>query len=359
MDDKLTPDLAPKFTNIIQSKQLTLSRYKLNATERRILTHEIHICQKFLAGKKLHGDLYQDPKIRADKSIWGDLFVEMPLSALGATDDNRSEVKNALKNLRNKTIEIVDGEDWALVGLIEMPRIVRGVARFAINEQLVKAFLNFSEGYNQYYLETSLSLSSVYAMRFYEIISNNEGISELIFSVDYLRELFDTKEEKYTNTADFVKRVILRSKQELDEKSPWSFDFLSLTADYKVAGRGKKIEFIKFIPTHHPEKDDPRLANKNMHAVNDKALLFLNTELRNWLLNNGWARKEIENNRELWLEFTKAFPQGYEDFARMKWQRAQELAAAAEEMGNPDFSAKGWFINAIKGRLQDLKDGKI
>lgn len=70
MDDKLTPDLAPKFTNIIQSKQLTLSRYKLNATERRILTHEIHICQKFLAGKKLHGDLYQDPKIRADKSIW-------------------------------------------------------------------------------------------------------------------------------------------------------------------------------------------------------------------------------------------------------------------------------------------------
>lgn len=349
----------PKYTNLIQSKQITLSKYKLNAAERRILTHEIHICQKFLAGKKLHGDLYLDPKIRADKSIWGDLLVEMPLSALGATDDNRSEVKAALKNLRNKTIEIEDGEDWALVGLVEMPRIVRGIARFAIHEQLVKAFLNFSGGYNQYYLETSLSLNSVYAMRLYEIISNNGGVSELVFSIDHLRELFGIGEDKYTNTADFIKRVILRSKQELDDKSPWSFDFLSLTADYKEAKRGSKIKFVKFLPKYRAEKDDPRIAEKNMHSISDKALLFLNTSLRNWLLNNGWSRKEIENNRELWLEFTKVFPQGYEDFARIKWQRAQELAAAAEEMGNYEFSAKGWFINAIKGRLQDIKEGKI
>lgn len=349
---------APSYTNLIQSKAISLARYKFTPAEKRILTHEIHICQKFLAGRQLKGDLYKDPRVRVEKSIWDDLFVEMPLSELGATPENHTQVVAALNSLNDKKMQVWHDEDWASVRLVEMPRIYRGIAKFAIHEQLVKSFLDFSKGYNQYYLEVSLSLNSTHAMRLYELVSGNNGMAELVFTVEHLRELLAVAPEQYEKTGDFAKCVIGRAKKELDEKSPWSFNYLCLTEDKKVAKRGNKIKYIKLLPLYRADKDDPSRINKKAQ-LSDKALLFLDSDLRRWLLDNGWSRKEIENNRETWLDFVKTFPDSYDSFCRIKWQRAQELAAAAEEMGNHEYSAKGWFINALKGRMRDLQEGRI
>lgn len=329
--------------SVIQSRQITLARYKLSPSEKRILTHEMKICQYLLEGQPLVGNIYE--KVRIEKNLLGDIYVEIPFKELGADKNRYTAVKNALWNLNKRSIEVVDDEHEAIVRLVEMPRLVKkgsGFVSFVIHSDLVKAFLDFSKGYSQYQLETSLSLSTTYAMRLYEMVSLNEDLSKLKFKIDTLRDKFQTG-DKYKNNVDFIRNIIDTSKKELDEKSPWTFD-------YSTIKEGRRIEYIQFYPKYQAELDEPGAALDRIESINDKALLFLNADIRNFLLRNGWEKQEIEAHKDLWLEFAKVFPDTAQDFITKKWKRVLELKDEFL-VDNPH----GWLINAMTKELEANK----
>lgn len=330
--------------SVIQSRQITLARYKLSPSEKRILTHEMRICQYLLEGQTLIGNIYE--KVRIEKNLLGDIYVEIPFAELGADKNHYTAVKKALWNLNKRSIEVVDEEHEAIVRLVEMPRLVKkgsGYVSFVIHSDLVKAFLDFTKGYSQYQIETSLSLSTTYAMRLYEMVSLNEDVSKLKIKIDTLRDKFQTG-DKYKNNADFIKYIIDTSKKELDEKSPWTFDYTTIR-------EGRKIEYIQFYPKYQSDLDEPGTALDRIESISDKALLFLNADIRNFLLRNGWKKTEIEANKDLWIDFAKAFPDTAEDFITKKWKRALELKEESFGSLNPH----GWLINAMKKELEANK----
>ena len=65
--------------------------------------------------------------------------------------------------------------------------------------------------------------------------------------------------DKYSNANDFKRWVLDIAKKELDENSPYSFNYIEIKEGRKVVG-------FKFFPTFHPDKQDPNLFQIEMRS---------------------------------------------------------------------------------------------
>ena len=238
--------------DVIQSYILTTAKYEFNVYEKRVLYRLVELAQADLEGKKL----LQGYTI--NKTLFEDRIVKLPIKAFlnGEKDKNHKLVKQALKDLRNKTIEFETTERWELIGIIEKPKIEKydDTVEFEVNPRIWNAILSFAKGFRKYELKTAMSFETVYAMRFYELFSGQK--TPIIYTVENLKIMFGL-EGKYKMINDFVKRVIIPAKEELDKKAPYSFEFKTLKA-------GRKIKAIKFYPYEIHKNRDTSIENKQL-----------------------------------------------------------------------------------------------
>lgn len=316
--------------DLIQSYILTTAKYDYTVYEKRILYRIIELMQDYTAGKKLN------KRYSITKTIFDDIDVTMPASAFlkDEEDNNYTRTKAALLSLNSKVIEYSDKNMWGGFNLIERPEIYYkdGYVSFRISPKIAKAFLDFSKGYSKYELETAMSFESTYAMRFYELFSENK--KPITYKIDYLKLLFRL-ENKYKLNADFIKRVVDIAKKELDEKSPYSFN-------YKPIKKGRTIESIMFTPIYQPQHRDPVLERKQLektvslgHDIDYIVLKYLKETYF-------FSDQELKNNRTLFIEASKKM-----DLMLF----AAEIKRKAEEKNSP----KGYLINAIKKQLAQIK----
>lgn len=323
-----------KVTNkdLIQSYILTTAKYDYSVYEKRILYRIIELMQEYTKGKKLN------VRYSITKTMFDDIDVIMPASAFlkDEKDQNYTRTKNALLSLNKKVIQYEDSERWGAFNLIERPEIYKlgDYISFRISPTIAKAFLDFSKGFSKYELETAMSFKSEYSMRFYELLSGQK--SPIMYSIDNLKIMFKV-EDKYTLTANFINKVIEPAKKELDEKSPYTFE-------YKPVKLGRKITAIKFYPVYQPKNRDMSIEAKRLQKSTslkwDLDRLTINYLIENYV----FTEEEIQNNREL---FVKA--QVSEGFDLLYFLSAQKRNAETKK--NP----KGWIINAIKKQLTQSK----
>ena len=88
-----------------------------------------------------------------------------------------------------------------------------------------------------------MEFTSQYSMRFYELMSGQER--PLIYSIEDLKIMFGVQ-DKYKRNPDFIKRIVIPAKEELDAKSPYSFE-------YKVLKDGRSFHSLKLYPKYQPE----------------------------------------------------------------------------------------------------------
>jgi plasmid replication initiation protein len=70
-----------------------------------------------------------------------------------------------------------------------------------------------------------MSFKSQFSMRFYELLSNQK--TPLIYSIEQLKEMFCVT-DKYERINDFIRYVVDAAKKELDEVSPYTFEYTPL-----------------------------------------------------------------------------------------------------------------------------------
>lgn len=314
-----------KITNkdVIQSYIMTTAKYDFSVDEKRILLRLVETWQHLLEGKKLSG--------RIDKTLFGHYELEFPISyfvAEGQTNYNR--VKDALRALNEKKFEYEDDKEWSIIRIIEIPYIERREkVKFTLNSKIVDCFLNFTKGYRKFELETSLMFASIYSMRFYELLSGQK--SPLIYTIETLKEMFQI-EDKYKRAPDFVKYVIDQAKKELDEKSPYSFE-------YSIIKQGRQFHAIKFYPITIPKNRNTELEKKEL--VKQVHLSgFLERTERAYLKDLGFSDRQIKNNLDVFLQAKKELDFLYE---------LSLFKGKAREKKNP----QGYVINALKGKLKD------
>ena len=173
---------------IVQSYILTAAKYDFSVYEKRILYRIIEIMQEYTAGKVLN------LQYNIQESLFGDVDIQMPTSAFlkDEKDQNYSIVKKALMDLNLKRVQFVDKErqKWYLFNIIERPvaHMKQGFVSFRIHPIMAAAFMDFSMGHRKFELKTSMQFESVYAMRFYELMSGQKD--PITFGIDKLKEMF-------------------------------------------------------------------------------------------------------------------------------------------------------------------------
>jgi plasmid replication initiation protein len=317
-----------KVTNkdMIQSYILTAAKYDYSVYEKRILYRLIELMQQYTQGVQLN------QKYTITKTLFNDIDISMPISAFlkNEKDFNHTRAKEALLSLNKKVIEYEDSERWGAFNLIERPEVYKtgDFISFRVSPTIAKAFLDFSKGYSKYELETAMSFESVYAMRFYELLSGQK--KSITYTIESLKIMFKL-ENKYKLNTDFIRKVIDIAKKELDKKSPFSFE-------YTLIKRGRSFHSISFKPISHSQNRDVVLEakrlKKQVSVRHDLDVIIVKYLKENYIFSDDGVKNNIEILKEAQSKMDLLY-------------FLSEQKINASKKSNP----QGWIIGAIKNKL--------
>lgn len=315
--------------DLIQSYIITSAKYDYNVYEKRILYRLIEMFQQYTKGEKLK------EKIFIQSDLFNVRLITMPITMFlnGEEDKNHARIKQAIESLENKKFIYEDDSTWEIIRILSEPKIdkYKESVSFRINPKIVDAFLDFSKGFSKYEFATAMQFESIYAMRFYELLSGQK--KPIIYSIDNLKIMFNL-EDKYNKINDFIKRVIIPAKKELDKSSPYSFN-------YNPIKTGRKITAIRFLPVYQPHNRDMAVEAKKLKAKSsirwELDVITINYLKENYIFSDD----EIKRNLDLFVN-----AQNSNKFDLLYFLSEQRLNA--QKKVNP----KGWIINAIKKQLE-------
>lgn len=328
----MNTDNLPAIINkdFIQSYLYTMSKYDANIYAKRIMTHIICANQDYIQGQKIGGAV-----INIEEDLFRDREYTIDLKdiLLGEEDKNYKRVKKAFEFLQDKFLRFDSPEDYISVPFITGLKIKNrtGIATFRMSELVYKVFSDFTKGYRKIEFNLIVSFSSIYSMRFYEIISGQS--KPITYTIEYLKDRF-CLENKYKETKDFIRRVIEPAKKELDEKSPYTFE-------YKINKKGRAYHSITFFPIYQPQFRDDDLERKDLQKKVSISWI-LNRNTKDYLIHAfGFTTAEIKQNISL-------FERAVKEINLIQFMSIIKEKVRTKNIKNP----KGYLINAIKKELK-------
>lgn len=295
--------------DIIESYIFSTSKRSFSMYSERLLLKIVECAQLQVAGAN-----FRDGTSVGQVSIGplGDVEIEIPIRELlgTASGTNYTQARNAIMELmqnpyfverpkfRNgKPVLNSDGEqEFEFLGRQILNscevNVKPGIAVITVNRDTWAAVLDFSKGFRKYDIETAQKLTKSTSLRLFKLLSNQKY--PITYTIEQLRQMWKM-EDKYKDTYDFIKRTIEPAKKELDEKAPWTFDYVKNTsAGTGSAGRtGKKsVTSITFIPR---QKMTMMATSSLIKTVHPKSIL--GQELYDTLLYKlGLTHQGIVNN---------------------------------------------------------------
>lgn len=164
---------------------------------------------------------------------------------LSAGDKNYSSVKKAF-GLAQKKLEWEHDNRELYLTIIALPEIIKdggqSLVTFVIHNDLWHALLDFGRGYRLFSMTSLMTLSSPYSVIMYLLVSNQKGTMTL--TLGYLKKLLGVDGKKsYDRGNNFFGRIIDPCRKELDEKTPYSFEYTA-----ERSGRGGPFKSIVLTP---------------------------------------------------------------------------------------------------------------
>lgn len=218
---------------VVKDNTLINASYRLGLVEQRLLLLAVVAIRQ------------QGQKITADTKI--SLHADSYKEHFGVS---RQVAYQALKD----GCDGIFGREYSYKDITEQgERVVRShwVSQIAYIEQTATVELYFTpdvlakiteleKHFTQYELERVAKLNSKYAVRLYEIVISwrNKGKTDLI-SLDDLRERLGLLPDEYKLTADFKKRVLEKSIDEINEKT-------DIKISYEQHKQGRNIKGFTF-----------------------------------------------------------------------------------------------------------------
>jgi plasmid replication initiation protein len=143
----------------------------------------------------------------------------------------------------------------------------KGTLRFYFTPKVLPYLTNLSREFTQYRLVHTAGMTSVYAIRIYELLVQWKSKGELDVELDWLREKFDLP-PSYSGIGDLKRRVIKPAVEQINKHSD-----LWVKLDQRKSGRNVVAFIFTFGPksekTADPEKPAPkkRMTTKEMERA--------------------------------------------------------------------------------------------
>lgn len=213
-----------------------------------------------------------------------------------------------------------------------------GVIVVNVNRVTWEAILDFSKGFRRYDLQVAMRFRKTCSLRMFKLISNQKNALE--YKVNQLREMWGLK-DKYLNTKDFIRYTIDAAKEELDEISPWTFDYQKVYSFPEGVRRGKSgrksVTSIIFFPKHRSRFE----STSGVAGMLSDPVSILGKGFIDLLVKKiGFSMQEIRSNIVLFNLARKEFD--VEGFLTELYPRISRAV-------NP----QGYVVNALKGHLRD------
>ena len=279
---------------VVKANQLVTSKYKLTASEAKIVTLLASVINKNDDDLKIH-------RFKAKDLV--------RLTGIG--DRNYSELQNITRNLMQRVLEIQEGNRLVQVSFLSLTiyNYSEGTVDMRFDPALKPYLLNLKESFIKYRLENILQLKSFYSIRFYELLVKWKKVGKFAVSIKELRKLFNLKPKKYEKYNDLKKRIITKAQLELKEKTDLYFEFKEIKTGRKIT----HIEFeIKTTGNQLLETDETLIKPIEINSetiTNEKILEKLKdiglSESKAKTLISTYSEERIENQLE-YLPYRKA-----------------------------------------------------
>lgn len=315
---------------LVQSFIYSVAHIRLGLYEQRILLKVIEHAQIVLKGRLVKNMLF-----RMEHDL-DNVKIEIPVRyILSEGSKHYDEVKQAAVNLMGRRFEYWDSEakGWYSSPLIYNVAYVQGsgLLSFYVSKMLFDVALDFTKGFCRYDLEIALSLPSPYAVRLFALMSGQQR--PITYPIAELKRMFGV-EDKYSQTRDFIKKVIEPAKRALDDRKCNSFTF---SRNFE----GQKVVSLTFAPLRVRKESEKELAARvSVSRLVDQEIIVVLISYCNF------TTKEISAHKVLLHEFTKI-------------PYATDVIYNIERRARKKNRGKGYIINAIKDEVEKFKNLQV
>lgn len=313
----------------IQSYIFTTAKYDFNAYEKRIMYRLVEFAQDEIKGVMIRDHLH-----KITPTLFG-REITMPVADIlrNEKDQNYTIAKKAFRSLAQKGVEYEDDEIWQYTSIISSPKIdkIKGYVIFTVLDDIWRCLLDFTKGFRKYELVTAMQFKSVYSMRMYELMSGQKRPLE--FTFEDLKVRFGVK-DKYKLVGHFKTRVLDIAKKELDESSPYSFNYIEVKDGRKVVG-------FKFFPTFNPDNKDANLYATELRSKVSASAQISREAYDYFRYSFEFKADEISKNKKTIIEGEQKIP---------------DFVGFLSSLVGPSRTAKnriGYVINAIKKKTAE------
>lgn len=311
--------------DLIQSFIYSTGRVKLSLYEQRIMIKIVEHAQSAVKGMVIKNNLEQ----------WSHDFdnVVMSVKCTDILDEGNTHyehVENAMTSLMSRIVEFRSSYDnsWFSSPIICDARHAggSGMVTFRVPRQIFDVILDFSKGFRKYDLDIALSLSSPYAARMYALMAGQKR--PLRYEIDELKKMFGVA-DKYSQTADFIKKVIDPAERTLADLNVNGFK-------YSRIKHGLKVKALLLTPViRQDESKKSLLAKASSIYIMPKEIQVL---LMQWA---GFTIKELNAHKQL-----------LDDFCHIPgcYQLCMEIVNRAKSRGKE----KGYIIQGMRGEVDEF-----
>lgn len=161
-------------------------------------------------------------------------------------DKNYNHIKKAFDLQQKKIVYERNNTEYHL-NIIAFPELRKQengalMLTFVIHNELWHALLDFSKGYRLFLMSTFMRLTSTYSIIMYILCTQQK--EPIRMQLGTLRRLMGVEGKKsYNRGGNFFARCVDQAKKELDQKSPYTFDYTA-----SKAGSSGKYDEIVIIP---------------------------------------------------------------------------------------------------------------
>lgn len=311
---------------LIQSFIYSITNVRLSLYEQRILLKVVEHAQI-----RVKGLLMKDNLIRLQHDF-DNVLITIPIKELlDEGNQHYNHVREASKALCKRSFEFYNSESrtWFATPVIYNVNHKErsGLISFYVSRVLFDVILDFSKGYRQYNLRTALEIPSPYASRLYALMCGQSRPLQL--SVDSLKKMFGVQ-DKYSQTADFIKKVIEPSRKILDERNCTSFT-------YSRVKEGVKVVALLFFPVQRDEQTEAQKQAKISVGW------YLSKEMRLYLIQYAhFTVRELGAHKELLEEFSKL-------------PESVSVLMAIMDRFQSGGKSKGYIISAMRSEVAEFK----
>ncbi len=233
---------------VVKSNQVIEASYSLSTIEQRLILTAISLIPK---AQKI-----------TDEEIYTVSVTD--LQAMGANETTAyRDLKDGLNRLYERSIHLKSGNENIKMRWVQSVKFIDDtrVVGIRFSKEILPFISNLKNQFTKYALSDISEMTSSYAIRIYEMLIQYKSIGQREISVSDLRNMLELN-KKYPLFADFKKRVIDISVEQINKKSPF-------LASYTIKKTGRKMTHILF---RFKEKETSNKTKKPLNIKEPKIL---------------------------------------------------------------------------------------